>query len=87
MPVTIERALKVNAKMGRVQRTVLKVLSTNPKASTQELAEAVYETPGPFELNSILRAIRQLTRRGYRFTKSRKGRPDATGYVYEWSLV
>ncbi|MEO9337203.1 hypothetical protein ABFT80_07190 [Mesorhizobium sp. SB112] len=83
-------AIEVNAnaeQLGRIQRGVISALQTHSKRTTPQLAQAIYGRVDVFELNSILRAIRQLTERGFAFTKTRKGRVNATGYVYEWSLM
>lgn len=73
--------------MGRVQRTVLSALQDHPPQTTAQIAERAFKRAGTFELNSVLRAIEQLSARGFRFSKTRKGRVNATGYVYEWRLL
>lgn len=72
---------------GRIQCIVLAALQQHPSLTTAQLAEIAYGRDGDFENHHVIRAITGLIKRGFNFTKTRKGRVNATGYVYLWSLI
>ncbi|WP_273727831.1 hypothetical protein [Brucella gallinifaecis] len=72
---------------GRIQRTVLEALQQHPSLTTNQLAQLACGREGEFENHDVIRAIKGLTRRGFAFTKVRKGLVNRSGYVYLWSLA
>lgn len=72
---------------GRIQCTVLAALQQHDRLTTAQLATLAYGHDGEFENHHVIRAIRGLIRRGYKFTNERMGRVNASGYVYVWSLT
>ena len=83
-PASEDVANAARTGLGRVQRLVLNELAAHSTRTTAQLAEAIYKKSGVLELNSVLRAIRQLSARGFSLTSTRRGRVNASGYVLEW---